>query len=90
MVEDLTIAPGADDLTFGSLLATMIGGCFEHAGTRHAGGRYFVRCQNCSGTNSDRQEWQSSTCIDLVKHDPNCLVAKHMPRLRAMANKGVT
>lgn len=90
MVDPLTIAPGDDDLTFGSLLDTMIRRCFERAGSRHAGGLYYMRCHHCNGTSIDRPVGERETRIDLVKHDPNCLVAKHMPRLRAMANKGVT
>lgn len=88
--DDLTVAPGDDDLTFGSLLDTMIRRCFERAGSRHAGGLYYMRCHHCNGTSIDRPVGERETRIDLVKHDPNCLVAKHMPRMRAMANKGVT
>lgn len=86
----LCTAPGADDLTFGSLLSEMIRHMFRRIDGR-AGpeGRHYTECLQCSGTDALRPAGQRPT-IEMVLHDPDCLMLKHMPRLKAMANKGVT
>jgi len=90
---DLTIAPGAADLTFGSLLDTMIKQMFFDGTVYSGGGPNFQRkslcCFVCSGTDHDRPKGARPS-IDDVDHFHDCLLAKHLPRLRAMANKGVT
>lgn len=88
--EDLTIAPGAADLTFGSVLDTMISRSFRRIDGR-AGpeGRFYTDCFHCDGTDKDRPQGERPS-IHRVQHDANCLLAKHLPRLRAMANKGST
>lgn len=87
---DLTIAPGADDLTFGSLLSELIRRAYQLVDGR-AGpeARNYVECMFCRGNDADRPVGQRPSTA-LIKHSDNCSLAKHLPRLRAMANKGGT
>lgn len=88
---ELCIAPGAGDLTFGSILETMIGRMFLRVETLKDAGprRFYTECTQCQGTDEDRPFGQRPS-ITLVKHADDCLLHKHLPRLRAMARKGVT
>jgi hypothetical protein len=91
--EDLTVAPGAADLTFGSLLDSMIGRMFEKANlpatVPYARMRDSLRCSSCSGDDANRPRGARPSPEHVV-HESDCLLAKHLPRLRAMANKGAT
>lgn len=88
--DDLCAAPGADDLTFGSLLCEMIRWSFTRVDGRMApGGRHYAECNYCGGNDVTRPEGQRPG-LDHVIHQPDCSLAKHLPRLMAMANKGVT
>jgi len=90
MTEDLCTAPGAADLTFGSVLDAMIARSFQRVDGR-AGpeARYYTRCLHCPGTDAERPPGERPS-LELVAHTADCLMAKHMPRLKAMANKDVT
>jgi len=90
MTIDLCTAPGAADLTFGSVLSEMISRSFLRVDGRAApGGRYYTQCLHCRGTDMDRPTGRGAT-LGLVTHAADCLLAKHLPRLIAMADKGVT
>jgi len=89
--EALCTAPGSDDLTFGSLLYEMIRTQF----TRHdrAAGltpHQFYQCNHCGGNDSASRKMAQRPSTELVEHKLDCLMAKHLPRLKAMANKGAT
>lgn len=87
---DLCTAPGAADLTFGSLLDQMIAEMFERIETLDPKGpRYCFECTICGGTDSKRKRG-TRRARELVDHAPDCLLAKHLPRLKAMACKDVT
>lgn len=87
----LWTAPGADDLTFGSLLDQMISQMFQRVETldHNAPHRKYTECHCCGGNDQDRATGQRPSSA-LVKHDSRCLLAQHLPRLRAMASRGVT
>lgn len=88
--EDLTIAPGAADLTFGSVLSEMIRRSFQRVdGSAGPEARHYAECLHCYG-NDVRRAVGRRPSLDLIEHKPGCLLAKHLPRLRAMANKGAT
>jgi hypothetical protein len=89
--DDLCTAPGIADLTFGSLLVEMLRGMFSRCETLdpNAPHRFYVECKQCQGTDNDRPRGQRRS-MELVKHADGCLLAKHLPRIKAMANKGVT
>lgn len=89
--EDLTIAPGAADLTFGGLLCEMFRRQFVRVESLAPDRphRFYTSCLHCEGSDNDRATGiRPST--ELVKHAPDCLLSKHLPRLRAMMNKGAT
>lgn len=90
MVSD-TEAPGAADFTFGSLLSEMIRHMFLRVETfnpvlRH---RNYTECKICQGDDLQRTLGQRPS-LHLVQHTADCSLGKHLPRLRAMANKDVT
>ena len=88
--EDLTVAPGAQDLTFGSFLCEIIRMSFQRVDGRASPiNRHYAECNFCGGTDETRALGQRPS-LELVVHHPNCSLAKHLPRLRAMANKDVT
>lgn len=89
--EDLLRAPGAADLTFGSLLSEMIRCMHRRVETldREAPHRYYTECLQCGGTDNARPVGARQS-IERVAHKPDCLMARHLPRLRAMAREGVT
>lgn len=87
---ELLTAPGAADLTFGSLLDFMIGCSFQRVETlapdrKH---RFYTECRCCGGTDEKRDHYKTS--LSKVEHSETCGFRKHMSRLRAMANEGVT
>ncbi len=86
----MTVAPGAADLTFGSVLYEMIRRSFQRVNGR-AGpeGKHYIECHHCEGNDCLRLVGQRPQ-IDLVHHTDDCLLAKHLLRLKAMANKGAT
>lgn len=87
---ELWTAPGAADLTFGSLLFEMIGNSYVRVETLDpTARRYYLKCEFCGGSDEDRPLGRRPAHA-LVKHDSNCLFAKHLPRLLAMANRDVT
>lgn len=78
------------DLTFGSLLDWLIANGFQRVETlapdrRH---RFYTECKLCGGT--DEQRNHPRTTISGVNHTAGCELATHLPRLRALANEGVT
>lgn len=88
--DELCIAPGADDLTFGSVLYGMLRHCFNrYERAPGLGPRDFTSCKFCSGSDAARATGARPS-LERVKHTQDCLLAKHLPRLRAMANKGAT
>lgn len=90
MTDDLLTAPGANDLTFGSTLEWLIGQGFQRVQTLDGAAKrkHYTECKACGGTDEDRNHPRPSSLS--VKHDSDCGFAKHLPRLRAMANEGVT
>lgn len=87
---ELLTAPGAADLTFGSLLSWMIRNGFKRVETldRTAKHRFYYECSQCGGNDTQRSHYKST--LAGVQHAPDCLLAKHLPRLYAMANEGTT
>lgn len=88
---DLLTAPGGADFTFGSLLNEMLRRMFTRIESLDpaAPHRFYIECSQCRGTDNSRALGQRSA-LTRVEHAADCLLAKHMPRLRAMANKDVT
>lgn len=86
-----TEAPGAADFTFGSLLIEMIRHTFQRVESLAPDRphRFYTECKQCGGNDMSRKAGQRPS-LDHVQHRPGCLLAKHLPRLRAMANKDVT
>lgn len=88
--DDLCTAPGAADLTFGSLLCEMIRLSFTRVdGRAGSGGRHYAECNYCGGNDATRPTGQRPS-LTFVTHKDDCSLAKHLPRLMAMANKDVT
>jgi hypothetical protein len=87
----LYIAPGVRDLSFGGLLSVMISTMFQRVTTldHKSPHRIYYECKQCRGTDLKRQKG-SRPQINSVKHTKDCSLAKHMPRLRAMADRDVT
>lgn len=86
-----TEAPGAADFTFGSLLSEMIRHMYQRVETldperRH---HFYTECLICKGDDKQRAIGRRPS-LDLVEHTADCSLGKHLPRLRAMANKDVT
>lgn len=90
-IDSLFEAPGDADLTFGSLLTEMIGAMYQRVDTLDPSARHrlYTECKCCGGNDQDRATGQRPSQT-LVKHDSRCLLAKHLPRLRAMADRDVT
>lgn len=88
--ENLCTAPGAADFTFGSLLSEMLRRSFQRIDGRASPiGRHYVECDYCGGTDETRPTGRRPS-LELVQHETDCSLAKHMPRLKAMMNKDVT
>lgn len=88
--DDIFIAPGSKDFTFGSLISDLISKGFTRE-ERAAGlqPRQFYACSYCGGHDANRPIGQRPQ-IAAVIHGDGCLLNKHLPRLRAMANRDVT
>lgn len=86
-----TEAPGAADFTFGSLLTEMIRHCFVRVETLDPDRRhhFYSQCRFCQGDDLQRALGKRPSLL-LVEHTADCSLGKHLPRLRAMANKDVT
>lgn len=90
LLDDPCVAPGARDFTFGSVLSEMIRHMFQRVDGRAAeNGRHYTECLQCKGADMGRRTGARPS-LELVKHDPDCLFAKHLPRIKAMANRDVT
>lgn len=89
-LRDLWTAPGAADFTFGSVLSEMIRRSFQRVdGRLQANGRTYTECLHCQGTDFERRIGARPS-LGLVEHKLSCLLAKHLPRLKAMATRDVT
>ncbi len=88
---ELWTAPGAADLSFGSLLDEMIRHMFVRVETLDpdAPHRHCIRCSQCEGDDQQRAIGQRPS-LNSVKHKPDCPLGIHLPRLRAMASRDVT
>src|SRR6185503_1456586 len=68
---ELWTAPGAADLTFGSVLYTLIAYAFQRVETLdpQRTHRFYTECRHCRGSDQKRQTGERSR-IDLVNHEP--------------------
>jgi hypothetical protein len=91
MTEDLTVAPGAADPTFGALMNWLIFKSFHRVETLdpNISFRHYTECLMCEATDLSRRIGDA-TSVHHITHKPDCILAKHLPRLRAMATKGAT
>lgn len=89
MEPNLFTAPGKEDLTFGSLMSDMIRRQYEFVKSLGIAHRYYFECVHCKGTDEERPKGAVAS-INQVVHKDDCLLAKHLPRLTAMANRDVT
>ena len=88
---ELFTAPGAADLTFGSLLNEMIRRMYVRCENLdpHARHFFYIECTECKGHDMNRPVGAKPS-MDAVEHIQGCLMERHLPRLKAMANKGRT
>ncbi len=73
------------DASFGGCVSYLISQAFDRVETLDPDRkyRYHIECKLCGGTNALRDHYKNT--IDLVIHGGACILAEHLPRLRALA-----